>query len=185
MKEWIAVRKAADAAARWHVHQRRKGAAKEPYVNHLLEVAMLVAGATEGKDPNLVIAALLRDAIEDCEVPPELIADIFGTDVADLVAEVTEDKSLPKEERRKIQAETAHKKPARVKILRLADKTSNLRSLITSPAPDWSVRRKIEYIGWARKTAEGLRGASASLERQFDETARAAERSLVPPAGGD
>ncbi len=111
--------------------------------------------------------------------------DIFGTDVADLVAEVTEDKSLPKEERRKIQAETAHKKPARVKILRLADKTSNLRSLITSPAPDWSVRRKIEYIGWARKTAEGLRGASASLERQFDEAARAAERSLVPPAGGD
>ena len=105
--------KAADAAARWRVHQRRKGAAKEPYVNRLLEVAMLVAEATEGKDPNLVIAALLHDAIEDCEVPPELIADIFGTDVADLVAEVTEDKSLPKEERRKIQAETTHKKPAR------------------------------------------------------------------------
>src|SRR5258708_32298546 len=118
MKEWIAVRKAADAAARWHVHQRRKGAAKEPYVNHLLEVAMLVAGATEGKDPNLVIAALLRDAIEDCEVPPELIADIFGTDVADLVAEGTEDKSLPKENRRKIQAETAPNKPPPVKTRR-------------------------------------------------------------------
>src|SRR5258708_30548993 len=83
MKEWIAVLQAADAAARWHVHQRRKGAAKEPYVNHLLEVAMLVAEATVGKDPNLVIAALLHDAIEDCEVPPELIADIFGTDVAE------------------------------------------------------------------------------------------------------
>src|SRR5258708_38259918 len=118
MKEWIAVRKAADAAARWHVHQRRKGAAKEPYVNHLLEVAMLVAGATEGKDPNLVIAALLRDAIEDCEAPPGLIADIFGTDAADLVAEVTEDKSLPTAERRKIQAETSQRKPARAKILR-------------------------------------------------------------------
>ena len=70
MKEWIAVLKAADAAARWHVHQRRKGAAKEPYINHLLEVATLVAEATDGKDPNLVIAALLHDAIEDCEVPP-------------------------------------------------------------------------------------------------------------------
>src|SRR5258708_24029778 len=156
MKEWIAVLQAADAAAGWHVHQRRKGAAKEPYINHLLEVAMLVVEATEGKDPNLVIAARLHDAIEDCEVPRELIADIFGTDVADLVAEVTEDKSLPKEERRKIQAETAHKKPARVKILRLADKTSNLRPLITSPAPDSPLRRKIENIGCARKTPQGL-----------------------------
>jgi (p)ppGpp synthase/HD superfamily hydrolase len=64
MKEWIAVLKAADAVARWHVHQRRKGAAQEPYINHLLEVAGLVAEATEGKDPDLVIAALLHDAIE-------------------------------------------------------------------------------------------------------------------------
>ena len=63
-KEWIAVLRAADAAARWHVHQRRKGAAEEPYINHLLEVATLVAEATDGKDPDLVIAALLHDAIE-------------------------------------------------------------------------------------------------------------------------
>src|SRR5260221_10344982 len=156
MKDWITVLKAADAAARWHVHQRRKGAAKEPYVNHLLEVAALVAEATEGKDPNLVIAALLHDAIEDCEVPPELIADIFGTDVADLVMEVTDDKTLPKELRKKIQAETAHKKTPRAKILKLADKISNLRTLVTSPAADWSVRRKIEYIKFARKVVAGL-----------------------------
>src|SRR5271163_1747455 len=97
MENWVTVLKAADAAARWHVHQRRKGAAKEPYINHLLEVATLVAEATEGQDPNLVSAALLHDAIEDCEVPRELIAETFGTDVADLVAEVTDDKTLPKE----------------------------------------------------------------------------------------
>src|SRR3954454_20659053 len=96
MKEWVSVLRAADAAARWHVHQRRKGAAKEPYINHLLEVASLVAEATEGKDPNLVVAALLHDAIEDCEVPKELIAQAFGTDVANLVAEVTDDKTLEK-----------------------------------------------------------------------------------------
>src|SRR3989454_3275020 len=82
MKEWIAVLKAADAAARWHVHQRRKGVAEEPYINHLLEVASLVTEATRGADPNLVIAALLHDAIEDQEVPREMIADIFGEDVA-------------------------------------------------------------------------------------------------------
>jgi guanosine-3',5'-bis(diphosphate) 3'-pyrophosphohydrolase len=180
MQSWIMVLKAADAAARWHVHQRRKGAAKEPYINHLLEVAALVAEATEGNDPNLVIAALLHDAVEDCEVPPKLIAETFGSDVADLVAEVTDDKTLEKGERKKRQVENAHKKTARAKLLKLADKTSNLRALVSSPAPDWSVRRKLEYIDWARKVVQGLRPANAALERQFDEAARAAEQSLVP-----
>src|SRR5207253_1896555 len=85
MKEWVQVLRAADAAARWHVHQRRKGAAQEPYINHLLEVAMLVAEATEGKDPSLVIAALLHDAVEDQEVPFKIIGEMFGDDVAALV----------------------------------------------------------------------------------------------------
>src|ERR1700757_1561585 len=94
MTEWLLVLKAADAAARWHVHHRRKGPAEEPYINHLLEVAMLVAEATSGTDTNLVIAALLHDAIEDSEVPQELIAENFGDDVASIVVEVTDDKSL-------------------------------------------------------------------------------------------
>jgi GTP diphosphokinase / guanosine-3',5'-bis(diphosphate) 3'-diphosphatase len=80
---------------------RRKGAANEPYIDHLLEVASLVEEAPQGKDPNLVIAALLHDAIEDCGVPHELIADTFGIDVADLVMEVTDDKTLPSEQPRK------------------------------------------------------------------------------------
>jgi GTP diphosphokinase / guanosine-3',5'-bis(diphosphate) 3'-diphosphatase len=82
MKEWLLVLKAADAAARWHVHHRRKGPAEEPYINHLLEVAMLVAEATSGTDSNLVIAALLHDAIEDSEVPEELIAENFCRSMA-------------------------------------------------------------------------------------------------------
>jgi (p)ppGpp synthase/HD superfamily hydrolase len=107
MKEWLQVLKAADAAAKWHVHQRRKGPAEEPYINHLLEVAMLVADATGGTDTNLVIAALLHDAIEDCEVPRELIAGTFGDDVASIIEEVTDDKSLPKQVRKDEQAKTA------------------------------------------------------------------------------
>jgi (p)ppGpp synthase/HD superfamily hydrolase len=120
MKEWLQVLKAADAAARWHVHQRRKGPA--------------------------VIAALLHDAIEDCEVPKELIVETFGKDAANIVAEVTDDKSLPKAVRKEEQVKNAAKKSPRAKILKLADKTSNLRSLATSPPADWSVRRKVEYI---------------------------------------
>lgn len=94
MKEWVTVLRAADAAARWHVHQRRKGSAEEPYINHLLEVASLVAEATHGKDPDLVIAALLHDAIEDQEVPRELIEREFGKRVADVVRQVTDNKSF-------------------------------------------------------------------------------------------
>src|SRR5215213_4328235 len=126
MKEWIVVLKAADAAARWHVHDQRKGAAEEPYVNHLLEVASRVAEATDGKDPDLVIAALLHDAIEDQEVPREIIADVWGEDVASLVEELTDDKSLPKEVRKQEQVRQAPHKSPRAKTIKLADKISNL-----------------------------------------------------------
>jgi len=178
-KEWIAVLRAADAAARWHVHQRRKGAAGEPYINHLLEVATLVAEATDGKDPDLVIAALLHDSIEDQEVPRGVIAQSFGEGVARLVEEVSDDKSLEKQERKRLQVEHSHEKSRRAKILKLADKTSNLRAIAASPPPDWSVKRRLEYVEWARKVSEGLTGVSDWLEREFDQAAIEAERSTV------
>jgi GTP diphosphokinase / guanosine-3',5'-bis(diphosphate) 3'-diphosphatase len=180
-KDWIAVLKAADAAARWHVHQRRKGAAEEPYINHLLEVATLVAEATHGEDPELVIAALLHDAIEDQEVPRAVIAQAFGEGVAEIVEEVTDDKSLPKQERKRLQVETAPRKSRRARILKLADKISNLRALAASAPATWSVRRRLEYVDWARKVAAGLRGVSEELERAFAQAAEEAERSTVPP----
>lgn len=180
MKEWIAVLKAADAAARWHVHQRRKGAAEEPYVNHLLEVASLVAEATDGKDPELVIAALLHDAIEDQEVPRGMIAEIWGEEVAQIVEEVTDDKSLPKDERKRKQINTAPKKSNRAKLIRLADKTSNLRAITASPSPEWSVKRRLEYVKWARDVVAGVRGTNEWLEAEFDKAAEAADESVRP-----
>jgi GTP diphosphokinase / guanosine-3',5'-bis(diphosphate) 3'-diphosphatase len=180
MRDWLQVLKASNAAARWHVHRRRKGPAEEPYINHLLEVAMLVAEATDGNDTNLVIAALLHDAIEDSEVPRELIAEAFGEDVASIVVEVTDDKELPKATRKLNQVKTAAMKSPRAKLLKLADKTSNLRAVAASPPSDWSVRRRIEYVRWAREVVEGLRGVNPELEAEFDEAARAAERSFRP-----
>ena len=171
MKEWVTVLRAADAAARWHVHQRRKGSAQEPYINHLLEVARLVAEATHGKHPDLVIAALLHDAIEDQEVPCELIEREFGKRVAEVVSQITDDKTLPKENRKEIQVKTAGKKTDDAKIIKLADKTS--------PAPNWSVKRRLEYIGWARDVVKGLRGVSPWLEQQFDNAAAEAESSIA------
>lgn len=112
LKEWIVVLQAADTAARWHVHQRRKGIAQEPYINHLLEVASLITEATGGTDPKLVIAALLHDAVEDQGVTPEVLASEFGQHVADIVMEVTDDKTLAKDERKRRQVETAPKRKA-------------------------------------------------------------------------
>jgi (p)ppGpp synthase/HD superfamily hydrolase len=180
MKEWIAVLRAAEMAARWHVHQRRKGIAQEPYVNHLLEVASLVAEATGGTDPNLVIAALLHDAVEDQEVTVEGLASEFSQNVAEIVMEVTDDKSLPKEERKRKQVENAGRKSDKAKLIKLADKTSNLRALASSPAADWSIERRLEYIEWAKSVVAGLRGTSPWLEQQFDEAVAVAERSLNP-----
>jgi len=177
--DWVAVLRAADAAARWHVHQRRKGAAEEPYMNHLLEVAMLVAEATEGRDPDLVIAALLHDAIEDQEVPRETIVTAFGESVARIVDEVTDDKTLPKDERKRRQATDAPTKSTRAKILKLADKTSNLRAIAASPPRDWSVKRRLQYVAWAREVKAGLAGVPDWLENEFEEAAKQAERSMV------
>ena len=180
MKEWIAVLRAADMAARWHVHQRREGVAQEPYINHLLEVASLVTEATGGTDPNLVIAALLHDAIEDRGVTAEMLASEFGKQIADLVMEVSDDKALPKENRKRMQVENAGKKSHKAKLIKLADKISNLRAIASSPAADWSVERRLEYIQWAKSVVVGLRGTSPWLEEQFDEAVAAADHSLNP-----
>jgi (p)ppGpp synthase/HD superfamily hydrolase len=178
MNEWVSVMQAADAAARWHVDQRRKGAAQEPYLNHLLEVANLVTQATGGTEPKVVIAALLHDCIEDQKVTAEMIASEFGQEVADIVLEVTDNKSLPKQERKQWQVETAHKKSREAKLVKLADKTSNLRAIATSPAPDWTIERRLEYIEWSKSVVAGLRGSSSWLEYQFDQAAEIAANSV-------
>jgi (p)ppGpp synthase/HD superfamily hydrolase len=180
MNDLTSVLKAADAAARWHVHQRRKGVAQEPYVNHLLEVASLVAQATHGQDPDLIVAALLHDAIEDQEVPRDVIVDSWGEAVAKLVEEVTDDKTQSKEVRKRKQVESAASKSDLAKLVKIADKTSNLRAIASSPSPGWSAKRRLEYIAWAREVVQNLRGANRWLEAQFDHAAHDADRSVRP-----
>ena len=165
MKERVSVLRAAYAAAQWHVHQRRKGAAQEPYINHLLEVASLVTEATAGTEPDVVIAALLHDAIEDQGVTAETIASEFGKHVANIVMELTDDKSLPKVERKRLQVENASHKSRQAKLIKLADKTSNVRAVANSPAPDWSIQRRQEYIDWSSSTTRMTRASSIAGSR--------------------
>ncbi|GAB4227412.1 MAG: HD domain-containing protein [Methyloligellaceae bacterium] len=165
-------------ASERHLTQRRKGAAGEPYINHLAEVADLVARATKGRDVNLVAAALLHDTVEDTETTLAELAELFNDDIAALVAEVSDDTSLPKAERKRLQVVTAPARSQRAKILKLADKTSNLRALAESPPKDWSLERRRDYLQWARDVAAGLRGVNPWLEARFDEAAARLEALL-------
>jgi (p)ppGpp synthase/HD superfamily hydrolase len=166
-------------AAERHAGQTRKGATGEPYLNHLAEVADLVAWATRGRDPSLVAAALLHDTIEDTATDHAELAARFGRNVADLVAEVTDDKSLPQAERKRLQIVHAPTRTPRAKILKLADKTSNLRDLARSPPADWPPERRREYVAWARAVAAGLRGGCPELEAEFELAAADAEAAAV------
>ena len=162
------VLRAANFAAGRHSHQRRKGAAAEPYINHLLEVAELVASTQREPDANLVIAALLHDTVEDVGVTREDLVREFGTDVAALVMEVTDDKSLPKQERKRLQIFDAPKKSVRAQVIKLSDKISNLRSMLHSPPADWSLQRRREYFEWAKQVVDALSAPDASLKAEFD-----------------
>ena len=145
---------------------------------------MLVAEATAGADSNLIVAALLHDTIEDQGVTREEIAAQFNDDVADLVVEVTDNKKLPKAERKQLQIKHAPKLTPRAKILKLADKISNLRSLATSPPADWPMQRRSDYVIWTTEVVQGLRGTSGLLEQEFDRAAADAERTIPLAAEG-
>ena len=160
---------AASFAAKKHTNQKRKGAAGEPYINHPLEVANLIANVGGVDDHDVLIAAILHDTVEDCGVTREEIAQAFGETVAGYVMEVTDDKSLPKAERKRLQVEHAPHLSHGAKIVKLADKISNITDIANSPPADWPVERRLEYIDWGVSVVEGLRGANAQLESDFDQ----------------
>ena len=174
----LLIARAADFAARAHVTQKRKGAAQEPYINHLAEVALLLTEATDGADADLIAASWLHDTLEDTETEREELEARFGSAVAAIVAEVTDDKALPKAERKRLQVETAPSKSAEARMLKIADKTSNLRALAMSPPMGWDLERRDEYIRWAEAVVAGCRGLNEKLEGVFDDAVRHARAAI-------
>ncbi len=161
---------AAMFAAEKHAAQKRKGAAAEPYINHLIEVAQLIAGSSEWLDTNLVMAGILHDTIEDTGTTAEELERVFGSDIAALVVEMTDDKSQPKEVRKTSQVESAPHKSVRAQVIKLADKISNLRSLLASPPATWSTERKREYLAWSHQVVSTLSAPNPILKAEFDRT---------------
>ena len=138
-----------------HEGQFRKGAAQEPYAVHLEEVAELVRSYSGNETE--ICAAWLHDTVEDC--PPTSFADIesrFGMEVANIVRELTDDKSLLKAERKRLQVVNAPHKSNSAALVKLCDKTSNLRAIANSPPKNWDYQRRSEYVSWALKVVAAL-----------------------------
>jgi len=172
--------RAATFAATKHRKQTRKGCSAPPYINHCLEVARLLADVGGlSDDVPLLCAALLHDTVEDTKTTLEEIQALFGAEIAQLVCEVTDDKSLHWKERKRLQIETAASKSLRVKCLKLADKICNVRDIAHDPPRGWGVRRRRDYLDWSARVVEGLRGSNTALEQLFDELLNDAYRQLA------
>ena len=165
-------------AANKHRDQRRKGAEASPYINHLIEAAEILTGVGGISDLLTLQAAILHDTLEDTETTPEELDAIFGPEVRRIIEEVTDDKSLTSAARKQMQIDHAPYLSDRAKIVKLADKIANLRSMIETPPTKWSLERKREYLNWSRRVVAGCRGSNEALERLFDDKVREASSSL-------
>ena len=168
------VSEAADLAARRHNGMARKGRGNEPYINHLAEVANILAEVTDGADAELVAAGWLHDTVEDTGVTLVQLMAYFGDRIAALVDEVTDDMSLPKAKRRQKQIEDAPHKSASAKLIKIADKISNIRARIHADPSAEERADLTDYVDWAEQVVAGCRGGNAALDRMFDDTVKLA-----------
>lgn len=152
-----------------HRDQRRKDNNASPYINHPISLANVLCN--EGKITNVkvICAALLHDTIEDTETTPDELRRRFGKKITKIVLEVTDDKSLPKAERKLQQIAHARKASKHAKLVKLADKICNMRDILFSPPEGWSLQRKRDYFDWSKEVIDQVRGTNKKLELVFDE----------------
>lgn len=164
--------KALSFAADKHRFQRRKDTEETPHINHPIRVALTLAEIGGETNVDLLVAAVLHDTIEDTQTTSEEIESLFGPAVLGLVLEVTDDKNLTKEERKKLQVTNAPHKSQFAKKLKLADKSCNVYDIIHHPPGNWSTERKLNYLTWAENVMAGLRGVNVLLENHLEELIR-------------
>ncbi|XP_062998347.1 guanosine-3',5'-bis(diphosphate) 3'-pyrophosphohydrolase MESH1 isoform X1 [Elgaria multicarinata webbii] len=158
---------AADFAARKHASQRRKDPERTPYINHPIGVAQILAQEAGITDIAVLQAALLHDTVEDTDATFSEIEESFGEEVRRIVEEVTDDKTLPKMERKRLQIEHAVHSSQAARLVKLADKLYNLRDLNRCTPQGWSEERVQEYFLWASKVVRVLHGTSPVLEEKL------------------
>lgn len=185
-----AIAVAADA----HRHQRRKDADATPYINHPLQLLHILTSEAGIYDPDVLCAAALHDYLEDCcgnsgqsslEQGRAILQERFGRNVLTYVEAVSDDKTLPKAERKRMQVSHAGHAPHGAKLVKLADKVANLRDISTVPPVDWSLQRRQAYFDWAKEVIEEIRGAHSQLEALFDAEYALRPREAAQPVGAD
>jgi GTP diphosphokinase / guanosine-3',5'-bis(diphosphate) 3'-diphosphatase len=162
--------KALKFAAKKHRDQRRKGNEACPYINHLIEVAEILSCIGGIDDLATLQAAILHDTIEDTDATAVELESQFGPEVRRLVEELTDDKNLPKQERKRLQIERAPRLSSRAKLIKIADKISNIRDVTYFPPSHWPWQRRSDYLDWAEQVVAGLRGSNQSVEDLFYRT---------------
>lgn len=161
--------KALAFATNKHRNQRRKNVAASPYINHPISLANILCNEVNITDMNVICAALLHDTVEDTETTAEELTIEFGKNISDIVMEVTDDRAIKdSQKRKKLQIEHAAHISDPAKLIKLADKTSNLRDLASDPPADWSMERKRNYFDWSKQVIDELRGVHPELESLFD-----------------
>jgi (p)ppGpp synthase/HD superfamily hydrolase len=149
-------------AAHAHREQVRKGTG-EPYVNHLIEVAEILARVAAVNDVEVLSAAILHDVLEDTSVSAAELEKEFGVRVRELVEAVTDDKRLEKADRKRLQIEHMRSANDDVRRIKLADHCSNI---VAVPAT-WSADRQAEYLDWSERVADVCAGVHPALEREY------------------
>lgn len=160
---------ALEFAALKHRDQRRKDAVASPYINHLITVATLLADPGAVTDPITLLGGVLHDTLEDTDTTPAEIEAVFGLAVRQVVQEVTDDKRIPKADRKRIQIEKAPHISLQARQIKLADKIANVQDIIASPPATWPLDRRQEYLAWTEKVVAGCRGTNSALEALYDQ----------------
>jgi guanosine-3',5'-bis(diphosphate) 3'-pyrophosphohydrolase len=158
-----------DFAAEKHRFQTRKNKEKTPYISHPLGVAYNLMEVGEVRDPSVIIGALLHDTVEDTQTTFDEIENKFGKLVVGLVKEVTDDKSLAKEARKRLQVINAAHKSKGAAQIKLADKLYNLNDLFNNPPADWTQTRIDRYYEWAQSVVDRLPEANDKLMDAVDD----------------
>ena len=161
-----------------HQDQRRKGGRASPYINHLIDVAEILWNSGGIHDVDTVVAGILHDIIEDTETSQEELETSFDHTICLIVQEVTDDKSLPKHTRKRLQVERAKGLSHQARQVKIADKISNILDIMESPPTDWSLNEQREYVDWAEEVINRVRGTNERLEGYFDKVCAEARRKF-------
>ncbi len=160
-------------AAEKHRNQRRKDSEASPYINHPIALADVLANEGGVADITVLAAAILHDTIEDTETTESELRSQFGDDITDAVLAVSDDKTLVKSERKRMQVVHAATLTRTAKLVKLADKICNVRDVAHHPPDRWPLERRQAYFEWAKEVIDQLRGVHPVLEAVFDQAYRA------------